>query len=1547
MGPDEAVIVFHNVAEHSWPDNLNYSIRMKNQFMTDGPLSDGEEYNVIPLPHKQYGTIYKSFMRLQWAVDTSFIEMMTGNVVKQRMSVQEFPYVSYSSIEDKGATHSLKSDLLFFAADLAILPGFYTLMLRTLTEKANGVQELMKMTGVTPYDLATSHVLNALVPGLIYSLASTVLMKMEPSALLMKSHSFLIFLAMFLQSLFTITAAMVSSYLARQAPPTGLTVSAVYILLTLPAYIVSNLDLSKYMVYPCGLIPFMPLSWIFKEACKLEAMGTGLTLTTMMKSHTDMSGPALMAYIVFVIHIILCVALFWYLDLVIPGYYGSTHPWNFLWQKEYWSKTASDPNIGTEKIEKPLAQVQDPQYFEEPPKHLEAGIKVINVTKEYPKHRALDNVSLEIFKGEITILLGHNGAGKSTLMSVITGMTGATKGKVLVNGFDMMSHKAAARQQMGLCPQQNMFLESLSVIEHVMFFTLLNGGTFEEARKSSKILLDQLHIKDKAKNKTSQLSGGMQRRVQLACALAGQASVLLLDEPTSGLDVETRRSLWDLLLSLRGTRTVLLSTHFMEEADALGDRVAALHAGQLRCHATPMHLKRAIGTGYRLTFTTTGLPNEPAITSAVKSVVSEATVKESGFNSISYNLPSANSKNFPSLFSTLESQKTELRIESIGVGTSTLEEVFLKLCSNVETGPIAEDEIKGRKAPKYKKLKGIPLYFRQMMALIKRYLRFLWIYKITQIGFGIIRVVILILVITGITNDSKHPKKDKTFLAMNLDMYRPSSDYRILYKIDGNDSDLRPLSDQYPRVHFESASDVDEALLRSSQQDKMEYNNYLAGIELNETDAKVMYTTTVRHAAPSALNVLSNLVATRALPWAGGRTITTYNHPLAGAYTPYSFTEIKEPKSITNINLWMFSTTLMLLSGIIFMIQLPCKEAAGARHIHALAGCSPELHWAALLLACALQVLLTYVVTLIVACTFLDFDKTFSDMEFMIAASVVVLLGSMAMLSFSYQITIYFSQGLAVGLIAITMVFFVLIFPILLGLVPSTRVFEPTAVIVMPPYTFNQAMEGCTMTAYLNALCKLNKDKCPTLVMAIPYFDADKCCKSVDSNPWCYFCFQDVAPGKNIIYLTVQIFLYMTVVILSQRGMFCVIWEKTVNYTYKPAAPRYNDRMVKAEQEYVKKTIKLPPQYIPDLMLVSKVHKNYRGLTSSFTAVKGVSFSVKRGECFGLLGVNGAGKSTMFRMLTADMCPTKGRIFTNGHELTFPYSSKYLYSLGYCPQFWGLDDFLTGRQNLDLLLALHGLNERDTNAETKAWIKLVGLEKYTDQLVSGYSGGCLRRLAAACALCTGAPLTLLDEPTAGVDVAARRRVWYALKRSLRDQHAIIITSHSLDEMEALCHRISIMAAGEICALGSPAGLRAAFASGHSVYLKIKYEPGASSMRHRRSRRKGSKTVTIAPNPKAYRLKAAIEKKFKCTLKDEHKTMLHYHINETMEYSKLFQEMEDLKTTFSELIEDYTVSETTLEEVFLSFAKPQNGPAGKSKSGTKPKGILKDVSAGPA
>ncbi|XP_045537568.1 ATP-binding cassette sub-family A member 7 [Papilio machaon] len=1514
----QALVVFQNMTGE-WPKLLNYTIRMKKDFMTHiyNPLDGGME------PHQAFGLIYETFMRLQWAIDTSYLQLM-GIDVKQNVTLQEFPFVKTNS--NMNTVISVLVEALMVLCWLSLLLVFVFLMARLLDERTTGIEELVKMAGVSSNMLALSHFLNVVPVGIVYCVIDAVLLTASTNPVLISSTG-LICLMLALHFISVIAMAFACSYFVKNNQYAVTLSMFAYTALWIPARVVSGRRPPRALLPLTALLPHQPMQLFWEEIAALEKYGHGLTFSNMALTHGEHSMSALLCLVFLALQSVLFAMLTWYLALVNPGPYGQALPWNFMFKRSFWSehKVAPGVDAGSEGVveseELSTSLAADPLYFEQVPKDLEPGIKIDNVTKVFGKNVVLSNVSLDIYKGEITVLLGHNGAGKTTLMNIITGMISASSGKVYVEGLDTATQQEDVRKTLGLCPQHNLFFPDLTVLEHVMFFTMLKGFSYHEAKVESKQLLEKLGLYEKAGSRSAQLSGGMRRRLQLGCALAGGARVLVLDEPTSGLDVETRRELWDLLLSLRGSRTVLLTTHFMEEADALGDRVAALHLGRLRCHATTMHLKRALGTGYRLSFTTIGIPKEPAITSTVQSVVADASMREQSLNSITYNLPAKDTSRFPQLFTVLESKRSELAIDSIGVGISTLEEVFLKLCSDVET-TFTEDTVDTAALDATQvKVRGAALCLRQLQVLLKRQFKYMMSKKLSILILQVIMPILTLVIFTYVTVDVEPDIASDSGARLHLSMY-DLPEPRLLYSINTSAPiALRTLTDRYSDVNFEPTSDVVNSLVQYGKEDIMEYNKYIAGIEINDTDAVVLYTTRVRHAAPIALNLLSNMLSGAPAQ----AEVVAYNQPLHGKAGP-ARQNLVQPKSLIMSVMWATVVVFVVLATNLNLVSLPCKEReSGARHLHVLAGCAPALHWASTLTAHATLCTLTLLLPAIVVAAIFDTERTLTQPDFLGAMFVVLMLGSLAFFAFMYLVSFYFGErGASTLLVACIIIFGFLT----TSMKKASDFFKEKQDMdfsyyllvlcgwIAPPHTFTIAAMKTVNVARLNAYCVLNRQHCPALFVMEDGFDAVTCCQ-LNLNPRCYFCIDEYSPAESMIIMFCQFVGFMTLVILTQHGVFNRLADRVFNRRYRVRgvhAPA--DDLVRAEGTYVSKAIALPPDQIQDAMLVDDLHKNYvQFIRKSTNAVKGISFSVKKGECFGLLGVNGAGKSTTFKMLTGEECPTRGTIFANGHHID-KNRTKYLRSLGYCPQFFGLDEFQSGYDNLALVLTLRGLAAHDVKTEADNWIEIVGLEQYGSRLVSCYSGGMSRRLGAAAALCGGGAggvaggagggasrVTLLDEPTAGVDVAARRRVWAAIRHGLAQRRATLVTSHSMDEMEALCSRIAIMNHGRIRALGSAAALRAAHAAGHAVQLKLR----------------SSTDVTDGGVSELQRLKSELHQKFNCELKDEHKTMLHYHINDTMRYSELFNELEALKNS-NAIVEDYSVSETTLEEVFLAFAK---------------------------
>ena len=210
------------------------------------------------------------------------------------------------------------------------------------------------------------------------------------------------------------------------------------------------------------------------------------------------------------------------------------------------------------------------KYFEAEPKKLRVGIQTKNIRKEFAEKIAVKGVSLNVYHGQITCLLGHNGAGKTTFASMLTGLYQPTSGSLKVDGIDIAKSPEIARKRMGLCPQYDVLYDELTCEEHLRLFAVVKNCPPKRVSSEVTHVLDQLGLSFKRCVLSKDLSGGMKRRLSLGMAMINNTKILILDEPTSGLDPEARRGVWDFLLSIRKERLIMLSTHWMEEADVLG-----------------------------------------------------------------------------------------------------------------------------------------------------------------------------------------------------------------------------------------------------------------------------------------------------------------------------------------------------------------------------------------------------------------------------------------------------------------------------------------------------------------------------------------------------------------------------------------------------------------------------------------------------------------------------------------------------------------------------------------------------------------------------------------------------------------------------------------------------------------------------------------------------------------------------------------------------------------------------------------------------------------
>lgn len=223
-------------------------------------------------------------------------------------------------------------------------------------------------------------------------------------------------------------------------------------------------------------------------------------------------------------------------------------------------------------------------------------IEIKGITKKFKDVCAVKDVTLSIPKGELFALLGVNGAGKTTLIRMLSGLIRPTEGDAEIDGKSILMNSAAVKGIIGLSPQETAVAPNLTVFENLSMMAGVQGLNKAETKERTDRMIDEFSLSGILKKRAGRLSGGWQRRLSLAMALVKEPKVLFLDEPTLGLDVLARRELWDAIERLKGRVTIVLTTHYMEEAESLSDRIGIMKNGRLLTTGTSRELMEAAGT---------------------------------------------------------------------------------------------------------------------------------------------------------------------------------------------------------------------------------------------------------------------------------------------------------------------------------------------------------------------------------------------------------------------------------------------------------------------------------------------------------------------------------------------------------------------------------------------------------------------------------------------------------------------------------------------------------------------------------------------------------------------------------------------------------------------------------------------------------------------------------------------------------------------------------------------------------------------------------------
>jgi len=392
-----------------------------------------------------------------------------------------------------------------------------------------------------------------------------------------------------------------------------------------------------------------------------------------------------------------------YFDLVFPKEYGVTRPALFpiydtisfirvkvlggkskteqLLERQRLTANSSDdvyPGEDTDVSNERLAVKQGTIPEDSP-------IKIMNLRKVFGNRKvAVDDVTLHMETDQCFGLLGPNGAGKSTVISMLTGLYGPTAGVGIVNNYDIYTQMNQIHNSIGVCPQFDVLWPRLTVQEHLLFYARLKGITGKKAFTVAARAARAVELSGKAyKRFAGKLSGGMQRRLSLAISFIGNPDVVFLDEPTTGLDVETRSSIHKLIDAQKQNRCIVLTTHSMEEADTLCNRIGIMTHGLLKIIGDNLHLKNKYGQGYKLDITFETGKGDVA-NAYVLNLYPQATVASEFGESRIYEIPKTSTK-LSELFQKMHNRdRGSSGIKEFSVRMTSLNEVFLQIAKASE-----------------------------------------------------------------------------------------------------------------------------------------------------------------------------------------------------------------------------------------------------------------------------------------------------------------------------------------------------------------------------------------------------------------------------------------------------------------------------------------------------------------------------------------------------------------------------------------------------------------------------------------------------------------------------------------------------------------------------------------------------------------------------------------------------------------------------------------------------------------------------------------------
>lgn len=1014
------------------------------------------------------------------------------------------------------------------------------------------------------------------------------------------------------------------------------------------------------------------------------------------------------------------------------------------------------------------------------------GATMTNVSKIYGGSKiAVSNISVSFQKDQVTCLLGRNGAGKSTIIKMLTGQIYQTTGKVILN--QLSETQNYEYDKIGVCSQDNILIPSMTPREHlVMYAKIKLKRDYESVVDKT---LQSLKFGKHENYRACRLSGGYQRRLCVAIAFIGSPNVVILDEPCNGVDNKARKDIWDLIEALRKGRAVIFATHFLDEAEYLSDSILIMKNGKIIATHNPQTMKSLFTEKFNMEICCRDIQTVATVKKLLETNLNNYKISQD--SAVDLNLEISydqQANNCPQLIDALESLQKDGKISEFNVTTKNLEEVFTEVNSLPDKTnghatkrqtlePVDLKQSNG--LHQYNHVRDKPLSVMEKARLLfkKRFTHFSRNYRMLVCALilpVIFEIIAMWFVSLRLEDDFDTPLKFTRDLYPNtaqmFSIENPNNLTQFIY----NEYQSECMNNSFGECKiFDNSSEGFHWLLDT---EPLYREKRYGGVTFNETRNTVWYNNKGHHSMMAWMTDLSSRVLQAELKDPEYK-ITAYNAPWKLGDKEFSISSILRQVSDAGVSfVLLIALSLVMAVASVYLVN---ERVKGEKLQQTLCGVDAATYWGVAFIWDYLVLIVGIVICTAVLLAFgLPVYVAKSNLYGIILLSFLYGFACIPAIHVfekfftdaSGAIMTIFCMNAIIPLITMAIV-------ILIGIVGESdsadnwRHFLNRAFLIFPQHALGDGLQ----------------EICKNFIVSefFARYDIDSYKSPISTNL--------LLP--HVISMVILGFIFLAINILIESGMGSRLMKKICGERCEDPV---DDLKIISIQNSLKRSEKVGSM----ARHVLKVDHLTKRFNRKQYAVKDISFEVSAGECFGLLGKNGAGKSTIFKMLSGQLQPSGGSIV---------YANK---EIAYCPQTNTLDSLLTVKEMIEFYGRLRRID--DIQKLTESTLVSFQLESYKDVLVKNLSGGNRRKLNVAITCFGWTDVVLMDEPTSDMDPVTRSIVYHAIDDLIAEQRAIVLTSHSISEIDHICHRIAVMKDGNMLTCGRPETMKLQYGGYYSV-----------------------------------------------------------------------------------------------------------------------------------